>query len=161
LLNFQTQELIDALDAIKSLKKRFRVRSPTAMLDDVQRHVRGEEQKFACVAGYKYFYLDWDLNIWRCEAWSKPLGSVFDLDQIPDCRDHCTRCMLSCYRNVSVLMHVGLAVEDAGTALAAGRVGEATRLLFRPTVARSIGAVLEQGRDIFKLANRRPLAMHD
>lgn len=161
LINFQTQELIDALDAIKLLKRRFRVRNPTAMLEDIQRHVRGEEQKFACVGGYKYFYLDWDLNIWRCEAWSKPLGSVFDLDNIPDCRDHCTRCMISCYRNVSVLMHVGMAVEDAGKALAAGRVGEATRLLFRPTVARSIGAVLEQGRDIFKLASRRQHAMHD
>lgn len=160
LLHFQTQELIDALEAIKSLKKKFHVRNPTAMLDDIQRHVRGEQQKFACVAGYKYFYLDWDLNIWRCEAWSKPFGSVFDLDQMPDCRDHCTACMLSCYRNVSVLMHVGVAMEDAGTALAAGRVGEAARTLFRPTVARSIGAVLEQGRDILKLARRSRPEIH-
>lgn len=154
LVRFQTEELIEALEAIKSLKKKFRVRNPTAMLEDIQCHVRGEQQKFACVAGYKYFYLDWNLNIWRCEAWSKPLGSVFDLDHIPDCRDHCTACMLSCYRNVSVLMHVGVALEDAGTALAAGRFGEATRLLLRPTVARSIGAVLEQGRDIFRLASK-------
>lgn len=161
LLNFQTQELIGALDAIKLLRKRFRVRNATAMLEDIQRHVRGEEQKFACVGGYKYFYLDWNLNIWRCEAWSKPLGSVFDLDDIPDCRDRCTACMISCYRNVSVLMHVGVAVEEAGAALAGGRVGEATRLLFRPTVARSIGAILEQGRDIFELARRRQHATHD
>jgi MoaA/NifB/PqqE/SkfB family radical SAM enzyme len=155
LLDFQTVELLRALESIKSLKKRFRVQNPTAMLDDIQRHVRGEEEQFACVGGYKYFYLDWNLNIWRCEAWSKPLGSVFELDQIPDCRDRCTACMISCYRNASVLMHVGVAVEDAGSALLAGRMGEATRLLFRPTVARSLGAVLEQGRHIFKLASRR------
>jgi hypothetical protein len=161
LINFQTQELIDALEAIKSLKKHYRVHNPTAMLEDIQRHVRGEEEKFACVWGHKYFYLDWDLNIWRCEAWSKPLGSVFDLDRIPDCRDHCTKCMMSCYRNASVLMHAGVALEDAGIALTTGRVGEATRLLFRPSVARSLGAVMEQSRRIFNLAGRHQRAVHD
>lgn len=155
LINFQTRELVHALETIKSLKKRFRVHNPTAMLEDIQRHVRGEEEKFACVGGYKYFYLDWELNIWRCEAWSKPLGSVFDLDRIPDCRDRCTRCMMSCYRNASVLMHAGVALEDARSALAAGRVGEATRLIFRRTVAQSLGAVLNQSRHIFNLAGRR------
>lgn len=155
LINFETKELLQALDAIKRLKKRFRVHNPTAMLDDVQRYVRGEEQKFACVGGYKYFYLDWNLNIWRCEAWSKPLGSVFDLDRIPDCRDRCNACMMSCYRNASVLMHAGVAIEGARAALASGRVREATRLLFQPTVALSLGAVLEQGRHIFNLAGRR------
>jgi MoaA/NifB/PqqE/SkfB family radical SAM enzyme len=161
LINFQMQELINALDSIKSLKKRFRVHNPTAMLDDIQRYVRGEPQKFSCVGGYKYFYLDWDLNIWRCEAWSKPLGSVFDLDRIPDCRDHCTKCMMSCYRNASVLMHAGVALEDARTALAGGHVGEAARMLFRPAVASSLGAVLEQSRHIFNLAGRRQPALHD
>ena len=129
-------------------------------LQMIQRHVRGEQEKFACVGGYKYFYLDWNLDIWRCEAWSKPLGSVFDLDNIPDCRDHCTNCMISCYRNVSVLMHVGVAVDDARAALAAGRVGEAARLLFRPTVALSLGAVLEQGRQILRLTGKRRQVSH-
>lgn len=155
LINLDTKELVHALDAIKRLKKRYRVHNPTAMLDDVKRYVRGEQQKFACVGGYKYFYLDWNLNIWRCEAWSKPLGSVFDLDRIPDCRDRCNACMMSCYRNASVLMHAGMALEDAKAALAGGHVREATRLLFRPSVALSLGAVLEQGRHIFNLAGRR------
>jgi hypothetical protein len=45
--------------------------------------VRGEQQAVPCIGGYKYFYLDWNLDIWRCEAWNEPLGSVFDLDRIP------------------------------------------------------------------------------
>lgn len=28
--------------------------------------------------------MDWNLNIWCCEVWNKPLDSVFDLDTIPD-----------------------------------------------------------------------------
>jgi hypothetical protein len=107
------------------------------------------------MGGHKYFYLDWNLNIWRCEAWSKPLGSVFDFDRIPDCRDHCTACMMSCYRDTSVLMHAGVAVEDAATAVAAGRLGQAARVLFRRTVALSLGAVAAQARLISNLAGPR------
>lgn len=154
LIRFDTDELVKALKAIKSLKKQFPVLNPAHSLDDIQRHVRGEREQFGCVGGHKYFYLDWNLNIWRCEAWEKPLGSVFDLDQIPDCRDHCTACMMSCYRDTSVLMHAGVAAEDATKALAEGHVGQAIRLLFRRSVALSLTSVLAQTSEILTLAAR-------
>jgi MoaA/NifB/PqqE/SkfB family radical SAM enzyme len=87
LVDFTPDQLLAALDAIKSLKSKFPVMNPTAALDDIKRYVRGEEQLIACVGGHKYFYLDWNLQIWRCEAWHEPLGSVFDLDRIADRRD--------------------------------------------------------------------------
>ena len=158
LVNLKPEEPLRALNAIKSLKKRYRVHNPTAMLDDVGRYVRGEPQRFSCVGGHKYFYMDWNLNIWRCEDWAKPLGSVFDFDRIPDCRDHCNACMMSYYRNASVLMHAGVAMEDASEAFALGRLGEATRLLFRKTVAQSLGAVFHQARHVLNLANHRQRA---
>jgi hypothetical protein len=122
LIDFDSAELVRALEAIKSIKGRFPVMNPTASIDDIKRYVCGEEQMFACVGGYKYFYLDWNLNIWRCEAWSEPLGSVFDLERISDCRDHCTACMMACYRDTSTLMHAGVAIADAATAAAQGRL---------------------------------------
>jgi len=152
LIRFKTEELVQALEAIKSLRKRFRVLNPPASVEDIQRHVRHEKEQFACVGGHKYFYLDWNLNIWRCEAWSKPLGSVFDFDRIPDCRDRCTACMMSCYRDASVLMHAGVAIEDATSALAQGHPGEAARMLFRRSVARSLASVLKQTRQLARLA---------
>jgi MoaA/NifB/PqqE/SkfB family radical SAM enzyme len=155
LVSFQKKELVQALDAIKALKKRFPVLNPTHGIDDIQRHVRGEKERFACVGGHKYFYLDWNLNIWRCEAWSKPLGSVFDFDRIPDCRDHCTACMMSCYRDSSVLMHAGVAIEDATKALAGGHLGQAASLLFRRSVVQSLAAALPQARQLLSLAGRK------
>lgn len=153
LIDFRTQELIEALESIKSIKKRFPVLNPSVSIDEIQHHVRGETEKFSCVGGHKYFYLDWNLNIWRCEAWSKPMGSVFDLDSISDCRDHCTACMMSCYRDTSVLMHAGVAMEDAARAAAKGRVGEAAGLLFRRTVAQSLRSAITQVRQVSKLAS--------
>src|SRR5215469_18853269 len=78
----------------------------------------GYDALVPCIGGYKYFYLDWNLDIWRCEAWSEPMGSVFDLDRIPDQREPCNACMMACYRNASMLMHAAVAVTDAGHALA-------------------------------------------
>jgi MoaA/NifB/PqqE/SkfB family radical SAM enzyme len=155
LIQFEAEELVQALEEIKALKKQFRVLNPVQSLDDIQRHVRGEQEQFACVGGHKYFYLDWNMNIWRCEAWEEPLGSVFDLDRIPDCRDRCTACMMSCYRDTSVLMHAGVAAEDAMNALAEGHPAQAARLLFRRSVAHSLGSVLGQSHQIFGLASRR------
>jgi MoaA/NifB/PqqE/SkfB family radical SAM enzyme len=155
LVSFQTEELVQALEAIKALKKRFPVLNPTHGIDDIQRHVRGEKERFACVGGHKYFYLDWNLNIWRCEAWSKPLGSVFDFDRIPDCRDHCTACTMSCYRDSSVLMHAGVAIEDAADALAGGHFGQAAGLLLRRSVVHSLSSALVQARQLLSLAGRK------
>src|SRR5215469_12035004 len=152
LVDFTQTELIEALESIKSLKKRFPVLNPTASIEDIQRHVRGEPETFACVGGHKYFYVDWNLQIWRCEAWNEPLGSVFDLDRIPDQRDRCTACMMSCYRDTSVLMHAGVAVEDALRTVAAGRLRQAVTGLFRPSVGRSLRAVLEEASVIRRLA---------
>jgi len=156
LVDFTPEELIHALEAIKLLKRSFPVLNPTASIDDIERHVRGESENFACVGGHKHFYVDWNLQIWRCEAWSEPLGSVFDLDRIPDCRDRCTACIMSCYRDASVLMHAGVAIEDAAKAAASGRIGEAASHLLRRTVLRSIGSVIEEARQISRLA-RRPI----
>jgi MoaA/NifB/PqqE/SkfB family radical SAM enzyme len=159
LVRFDTEELVQTLEGIKSVRQRLPVLNPAAGVDDIQRHVRGQHEQFACIGGHKYFYLDWNLNIWRCEAWSKPLGSVFDLDSIPDCRDRCTACMMSCYRDTSVLMHAGVALEDAASALARGHPVDAARSLFRRSVARSLGAALAQTRLLLSLTSfrkRRP-----
>jgi MoaA/NifB/PqqE/SkfB family radical SAM enzyme len=84
LVDLDRDELLAALGSISQLRKRFPVLNPRASLAEVARYVCGEGQEVPCVGGYKYFYLDWNLDIWRCEAWHEPLGSVFDLDRIPD-----------------------------------------------------------------------------
>jgi hypothetical protein len=73
--------LLGALDAIARLRQEFPVLNPRASLDEVARYVRGEEQLVPCIGGY-IFYIDWNLDIWRCAAWNEPMGSVFDLDRI-------------------------------------------------------------------------------
>lgn len=159
LVDFNRAELLDALAAIAKLKKRFPVMNSQASLDEVARFVRGEPQRVPCVGGYKYFYLDWNLDIWRCEAWSHPMGSVFDLDGIPDQREPCNACMMACYRNASMLMHAGVAALDAAHALEAGHVRSAIATLFRREVAQSLGSIMEEMPHIRRLAARKRRAI--
>jgi len=151
LVDFDVPELLDALASIRALRGRIRVLNPAASLDDIERHMRGEPEVFACVGGHKYFYLDWNLQIWRCEAWDKPLGSVFDFEQIPDQRDRCTACTMSCYRDTSVLMHAGVAVADALASIAGGRPGDALRSVWRKSVLQSLRSVAVDAHEIGRL----------
>jgi MoaA/NifB/PqqE/SkfB family radical SAM enzyme len=154
LVDYTPDQLIAAMDSIKALKSKFPVMNPSASLEDVKRSARGEEQLIGCVGGRKYFYLDWNLQIWRCEAWHEPLGSVFDLDMIADRRDRCTACIQNCYRDTSALMHAGVAVADALNEAGSGHLGKAASHLFQRSVAASLGAVVEEAGIIRRLARR-------
>ena len=88
-------------------------------------------------------------------AWNEPLGSVFDLDRIPDQREPCTACMMACYRNASMLMHAAVAATDAARALAAGQIGSAVSSLFQRSVAQSLCALIEAAPKMRRLARQR------
>jgi hypothetical protein len=155
LVDLDRDELLAALEAIRQLRKQFPVVNPRASLAEVEQYVRGEQQAVPCIGGYKYFFLDWNLDIWRCEAWNEPMGSVFDLDRIPDQREPCNACMMACYCNASMLMHAAVAVTDAARATAVGQIGTAVASLFRRSVAHSLRALIEETPKLRRLARRR------
>jgi MoaA/NifB/PqqE/SkfB family radical SAM enzyme len=143
LVAYTSDELFEAFDAVKALKKSFQVLNPTASIDDMQRHLRGEPEKFVCIAGWKFFYLDWHLDLYRCHNWERPLCHVFDFDGSQRVRDGCTACMIDCYRDNSVMQHIGMAVSDGFNAVARGRFGEAGRHWFNRANFASLKAVME------------------
>ena len=83
------------------------------------------------------------------------MGSVFDFDRIADDRTPCTACIMSCYRDTSVLMHAGLAAADAAQALARAQPLAAARAFLTPTVAESIGATVAEFGLLARLGRRR------
>lgn len=146
LINYTDDELVASFDQIKKLKKlrrRLQVVNPTASLTEMQRFVRGEKQRFPCLAGLKYFYLDWKFDLYRCHAWHEPMCRVFDLDSSRLIRDGCTCCMIDCYRDASVLHSVGMALYDARSELAAGRPVQAARRVLNQDVLQAARSLLE------------------
>jgi MoaA/NifB/PqqE/SkfB family radical SAM enzyme len=146
LVAYGTEELIEVFDRIKQLKQRhdFPIVNPTASLTDMQRHLRKEPERFGCLGGYKYFYLDWNLNLYRCHAWSKPMCSIYEFDRSKLIRDGCTQCMIDCYRDASVMQHVAVSLSDAFQALKKGRLLTAAKHLWTRQNWESLGAIREE-----------------
>jgi MoaA/NifB/PqqE/SkfB family radical SAM enzyme len=115
LVNYRTDELIGVFDRLKKLRQRrdFHIVNPGPSMDDMQRHLRREPEKFGCLGGFKYFHLDWDLNLYRCHAWDTPMCNIYEFDQSKLIRDNCTLCMIDCYRDPSVLQFSAISLHDA------------------------------------------------
>lgn len=160
LVDLDRDELLTALAGIERVKQRFPVVNPRASLAEVARFIRGEPQLVPCVGGHKYFYLDWNLDIWRCEVWDRPLGSVFDFDKIPDDREPCNACMMGCYRNASMLMHAGVTAIDGMRALASRDLKAAASIVFRRSVAQSLWASVTEMPQLRRLAGRKAMPIH-
>jgi MoaA/NifB/PqqE/SkfB family radical SAM enzyme len=70
LVSYKTEELIGLFDKIRRMKTHsdFLVLNPTESLSDMQRHLRNEPEGFGCLGGYKYFYVDGNLNLYRART---------------------------------------------------------------------------------------------
>jgi MoaA/NifB/PqqE/SkfB family radical SAM enzyme len=145
LVNYNKDELIALFDKIRNMKVRsgFPVVNPSESLDEMQRHLRGEKEKFGCLGGHKYFYLDWNLDLYRCHFWEKPMCKVQEWDDSKLIRDGCTRCMIDCYRDPSVLQHIAISASDAWNNLKRGNLAGAAKNVFDSRNLTSLKAVWE------------------
>ena len=153
LVNFSKDELLQVFEKIKQMKHNsgYPVVNPTESLDEMQRHLRGEKEKFGCLGGHKYFYLDWHLNLYRCHFWETPMCNVYDWDESKLIRDGCTRCMIDCYRDPSVLQFVAISASDAWNSLKRGQVLKAAKHIFDSRNVTSLRAVWEDRKWIGKV----------
>ena len=148
LVSYRTDELIQVFEKIKQMKKQsgYPVVNPTESLTEMQRHLRNEPEQFACLGGHKYFYLDWHLNLYRCHFWETPICNVYEWDESKRIRDGCTRCMIDCYRDPSVLQFVAINASDAWNNLRKGQWRAAARNIFDRRNLTSLKAVWEDRR---------------
>jgi MoaA/NifB/PqqE/SkfB family radical SAM enzyme len=144
LVTHTDDELYEAYENVKKLKQRFRVVNPTLSLEEMQRFVRKEEQRYPCIAGFRFFFLDWHLMLWRCHAWHEPMCSIYEFASSKLIRDGCTQCMINCYRDTSLMQPVAVSVHDSYQALRKGKVVEGVKALMRPTNVDSLKAVIEE-----------------
>ncbi|GAA6614622.1 radical SAM protein [Scytonema sp. NUACC26] len=144
LVEYTVEELLERFENVKALKQDFRVVNPTASIEDMQRHLRGEPEQFGCLGGWKLFYLDWHLNLYRCHNWDRPLCHITEFDGTQRVRDGCTAYMMDCYRDSSVMQHIGIAVSDGVQAAARGQLKKAFGHWFNRKNLLSLKSVLEE-----------------
>ena len=153
LVAYKTDELIEVFEKIKEMKEKsgYPVVNPTESLTEMQRHLRREKEHFGCLGGHKYFYLDWNLNLYRCHFWETPMCSIYEFDDSKLIRDGCTRCMIDCYRDPSILQFVAISASDAYRSLKRGHVAQAARHVFDRRNLTSLKAVWDDRKWIGKV----------
>jgi MoaA/NifB/PqqE/SkfB family radical SAM enzyme len=146
LVNYQTEELIEVFERIKRMKQGsgFPVANPMESLHQMQRHLRRQPERFGCLGGHKYFYLDWNLNLYRCHFWEKPMCSIYEFDSSKLIRDGCTRCMIDCYRDPSVMQFAAISANDAWNNLKRGKLLAAARNVLDSRNLASLKSVWEE-----------------
>src|SRR5579864_804126 len=152
LMSFTDQELISAFEAIEGLRESFPVNNPRASVADMKRHLMGKPERFVCYGGFKSFYMDWNFDLWRCDAWKERMCSVWDFRNAPFVRDGCTACMADCYRDSSVMLHFAVSLGDACDRASEGRLLAALKILASGRNLESFRSVLENAALRLRLA---------
>ena len=152
LVNFTDPELVRAFEAVDDLHSVFRVNNPRASIADMKRHLRGEREHFVCYGGYKSFYMDWNYDVWRCDAWQERMCSVWEFAETPLVRDGCTACIADCYRDSSVMLHFAVSLGDALDCLSEGRIITALQSIVDGRNLESLGAVIGNAPVLSRLA---------
>ncbi len=156
LLDFDREELIGFFQSVLDLKSRFPVLNPSESIRDMIRFLQGREQRFPCFGGYKYFYLDWNMDVWRCDMWPSKMCSVGEFPETPFVRDGCTLCMSDCYRDSSVLLNFVVSLGDSAACFGRGDVTGALRAVTGGSAWLSVKALLEEWKNLKGLSGRVP-----
>jgi MoaA/NifB/PqqE/SkfB family radical SAM enzyme len=144
-VDFTPAELYQWFREIKELKDAspLTILNPRLALTDLQRQLEQRPGRFPCLAGYKYFFVDWQLNVFRCHYLGEHLGSLEEIHRIPPIRDNCTACTIDCYRDPSVYQYLAVSVADSLTAFRQGKWLTGLATLFHPYNALSLAALVE------------------
>ncbi len=144
-VTFTPQEL-DALFAqIITLKDKapLAILNPKVSLLDLQRQLRRRPPRFPCLAGFKYFYVDWHLMVYPCHYQSQVLGAMTDLHRFSPQRNGCAACTIDCYRDPSVYQYCAVSVADTLKALSRGDWRRALCTLLHPYNFLSLASLWE------------------
>jgi MoaA/NifB/PqqE/SkfB family radical SAM enzyme len=117
--------------------------NPRVGLEEARRQMQGLPCRFPCLAGFKYFFADWHLQVYRCHFLSDIMGPLEEIDRISPIRDGCNACNIDCYRDPSVFQYVAVSLADTLAAWSHGEVVQGFRSLFNPTNVLSLAALME------------------
>jgi MoaA/NifB/PqqE/SkfB family radical SAM enzyme len=142
---FSTAEMVSIFARLQEWKPRapVQVLNPSLNLMELQRQLCGRPLHFPCLAGYKYFFIDWHLNVYRCHYLNKVLGPLEDFATLPRERDDCHACLTDCYRDASVQQYLAVVLGDAWEELRRGKWSLALRQLLHPSTFLSMGALMD------------------
>jgi MoaA/NifB/PqqE/SkfB family radical SAM enzyme len=144
-LVLDVDQLEKAVSDIKEARQSFRgsIHNPTISLDELLRFYKGLPQQFKCYGGRHLFYLDWNLDLYRCFTLPKKYGNLLDIQEIEVETELCDLCCQQAFRDHDPFYHAASAFQNARELATKGRFLSSARALAGRDTRDAFGAVTE------------------
>ncbi|MCL6622725.1 MAG: radical SAM protein [Syntrophobacterales bacterium] len=146
LVQFSPEELRSRFLALMALKSSASVPllNTRWVLEELCRSLAGQPSRLPCLAGDRYFYLDWELTLYPCHLLGHRLGRLEDFPvAAPRRRWACPGCVSECYLDASACQYLVVSLAQAWEAFRARRLQEALGYLLQGANLRSLASLWE------------------
>ena len=79
--------------------------------------------------------------------------SIYEFDSSKLVRDNCTKCMINCYRDSSLMQNIAVSMQDAYQSIKKGNLLDTAKALTRKSNIDSLRAVVEELPWIMRFSN--------
>src|SRR5439155_1104228 len=87
--------------------------NPNVSMDELVRFYRGIPRKFKCHGGSKLFYLDWNLDLYRCFTLPKKYGNLLELGKVNFEEELCDLCTQQAFRDHDPFYYLASTVSQS------------------------------------------------
>lgn len=127
---FSQENLSEMLSAAKILKRDISSMSPLASFTCKRVTAPDKREVYECLGGHKYFYLDWNLMLYRCSFWEKPLCKIVEFNGSQSIKFKSQGCGMGSSVDSSVYRYIGIGLREALEAFKAGNIIRSAGLFF-------------------------------
>jgi MoaA/NifB/PqqE/SkfB family radical SAM enzyme len=139
----QMERIVQAIKEEKRTRTTFNIFNTNVNLDEFLKVHKGETSAFACPAGKRQFYMDWDLHFYRCFNDDKFFGKVLDLPDLGfDC-ESCQKCTQQAFRDYASFYRAYDFLDGLGKGFISGDINRLRVLLLDRDNYRALHSLIE------------------
>jgi MoaA/NifB/PqqE/SkfB family radical SAM enzyme len=101
-INLSREDLVTALQEVIELRKEFTIVNPVHSMKNIIQYLRNDPPKYACLAGYRTMFVDWNFQVYPCMYLPDSMGDVLELENAHFKKIKCNECNMSWYRDFSI-----------------------------------------------------------
>jgi MoaA/NifB/PqqE/SkfB family radical SAM enzyme len=145
LLDLTRKEADSIVRQIRQIKREGKVKvyNTFQSLDEFERYYQGKEMMFGCMAGRRMFYLDWDLDLYKCFTLPKKIGNLSKVRRLPECNADCKKCLQHAFKDPSIFYHAIEGAYGVRDSMFSARFGTAARIASSKNSVNSGKALIE------------------
>lgn len=144
-LHLTTEEVEKLVYEIKDAKKRsnLSIHNPSISLDELVRFYKNIPRNFKCYGGSKLFYLDWNLNLYKCFTLPRTYGNILEMDKINFKDEPCDLCTQQAFRDHDPFYYLASTIAESKDLFFKGRIDLIAKLLARKNTRQAMSSLYE------------------